>query len=86
MYYMDAVRAARSATPVFCPNCHSAEREDCSTDERIFAEAARDVPQLIHEGQIRVAREILTALCAIRIANILKPRWLCRTCGARYYD
>ena len=80
------IRPMRSSANLACPNCCSDDREDCRTDERIYAEAARDVPLLRHEGRIGEALEILTALHAIQISNILKPRWLCLACGARYDD
>ena len=86
MYFNDVFRSAHSNAPAACPNCHSDEREDCRTDERVYAEAAREVPRLRHEGRIGEAVEILTALYAVRIANFLKTRWLCLACGARYDD
>lgn len=86
MYFNDVIRAARSTAPSVCPNCQSSERDDCRTDESIYAEAARDVAELRHDGRIGEALEILTALYAVRIANFLKVRWLCLTCGARYDD
>lgn len=77
MYFNDFSRTARPTAPIVCPNCHSSEREDRRTDERIYEEAARDVQRLRHEGRISEALEVLTALYAVRIGNFLKARWLC---------
>lgn len=68
----------------FCPGCGASEYDDNRIDERLYIEAAREAPRLRHEGRNGEAIDLLSALYAIRIVNFIRPRWLCRACGAQF--
>lgn len=67
-----------------CPHCGASDYEDNRVSERLYAEAAKEAPRLRHEGRAAEAIEVLTALYAIRIANFIRPEWLCLTCGVTF--
>jgi hypothetical protein len=68
----------------FCPHCSGENFESNRADERLLIEAAREAPRLRFEGKADEAIEVLTALYALRIANFIKPAWLCLDCGSSF--
>lgn len=69
---------------IVCPGCGSCDgHEDDRISERLYIEAAREAPRLRYEGRTEEAIEVLSALYAIRIANFIRPHWLCG-CGVRF--
>lgn len=78
-------RAVSDDGPVTtCPNCGGGDYEDNRIDEALYREAAREAPRLRYEGCTDEAMEVLIALYAIRIANFLRPEWLCLSCGVTF--
>ncbi len=74
----------QNETITFCPCCGGSDYEDNRISERLYAEAAQEAPRLRFEGKADEAIEVLTALYALRIANFIKPAWLCLDCGSSF--
>jgi hypothetical protein len=69
---------------IFCPNCSGENYKTNRADERLLIAAAQEAPRLRFEGKTDDAIEVLTALYALRIANFIKPQWLCLSCGVTF--
>lgn len=82
---MFKIDAAQSYDPdIFCPHCDGENFESNRADERLLIEAAKEAPRLRFEGKADEAIDVLTALYALRIANFIKPEWLCLDCGSSF--
>lgn len=71
-------------TDTFCPHCGGENFESNRADERLLIEAAKEAPRLRFEGKADEAIDVLTALYALRIANFIKPEWLCLDCESSF--
>ncbi len=79
------IDAAQSHDPdTFCPHCGGENFESNRADERLLIEAAKEAPRLRFDGKADEAIDVLTALYALRIANFIKPEFLCLDCGVTF--
>lgn len=71
-----------------CPNpaCRSTSFESNLIDETPFTHAANGAHALRQVGHPLVAAGVLTALGGVRIANFLRKKWKCLSCGATFDD
>jgi len=75
---------AHPDTIVICPNCGGDHYESNRFSKALLLEIAREVPLLLFDGKRGQARDVLTALYAVHIENLLRPEYFCLSCGATF--
>lgn len=80
----DFMAARQSNSFVSCPNCGGDHYESNRFDEALLRQAASEVPRLLFEGKRDEAQDVLIALHAVHIANILRLPLLCLSCGVTF--
>ncbi len=69
-----------------CPSCGSCDYACNLIDEAPYRSAALAAAELRRLGDRGSVVEILSRLAGVRIANFLRLRWRCLSCGVTYND